>query len=156
MANSLKGSSGKKAFGVFSESQNAGDYILNKKARATYCVANKCVPSVKVGTQSNLLLFNTANKLSLYPCKNTINRANLYINLITKLDLSGNIPVIEDFYSKEVPSTIDTDVIPYLVYNIDPSGNLFGNTTCGAYNYTNYMVYNPPYQTTNPGHIDNL
>ena len=156
MANSLKGSSGKKAFCQFSEPQNAGDYILNKKAQATYCVANKCIPSVKVGSQGNLLLFNTSNKLTLYPCKNTIDRANLYINLITKIDLSGNIPVIEDFYSKEVPSTVDTTVIPYLAYNIDPSGTLFGNTICGAYNYTNYMVYNPPYQTTNPGHIDTL
>ena len=150
MANSLKGSSGKKAFGVFSEPQDAGGYIFNKKARATYCVANKCVPSVKVGSQSNLLLFNRSNKLSIYPCKNVFNRANLYINLLTKLDLSGNIPVIENFSGNTIPSTITTDAIPYLDYNIDPCGNLFGDTVCGINNFVNYMVYNKPYETSDP------
>ena len=150
MAHSFKTNSGTRAFGVFSEPQDAGDYIFNKKARATYCVANKCVPSVKVGSQSNLLLFNRSNKLSIYPCKNVFNRANLYINLLTKLDLSGNIPVIENFSGNTIPSTITTDAIPYLDYNIDPCGNLFGDTVCGINNFVNYMVYNKPYETSDP------
>lgn len=149
MAQSFKNSMGKKTFGVFSEPQDASEYISNKKARATYCVANSCVPSVKVGSQSNLLLFNTSNRLSVYPCKNKINRANLYINLFTKLDLLGNIPVIEDFSNKQVPSTISESTIPYLEYNIDPCGNLFGDTICGINNFVNYMVYDYPYETTN-------
>ena len=139
----FKSNTGKNAFGVFSESLDAGEYIYNKTARTTYCVANSCVPSVKVGSQSNMLLFNRSNRLSIYPCKNAINRANLYINLLTKLDLSGNIPVIEDFSDKQVPSTINTNTIPYLEYNIDPSGALFGDTLCGSNNFVNYMVYNP-------------
>ncbi len=149
MAQSLKNSIGKKTFGVFSEPQDASEYISNKKARATYCVANSCAPSIKVGSQSNLLLFNTSNRLSVYPCKNTINRANLYINLLTKLDLSGNIPVIEDFSGNQAPSTISESTIPYLEYNIDPCGNLFGDTICGINNFVNYMVYDYPFDTTN-------
>jgi hypothetical protein len=156
MAHSFKSNTGIKAFGVFSEPQNAGDYIYNKKARATYCVANNCVPSVKVGSESNLLLFYRSNRLSINLCRNSINRANLFINLLTKLDLSGNIPVIEDLSGNQVPSTINTDVIPYLEYNVDPSGNLFGNTICGINNFVDYMVYNKPYETENPGHINNL
>jgi hypothetical protein len=148
MAHSFKSSTGKKAFGVFAESMTSGDYTYNKKARTTYCVANNCVPSVKVGSQNNLLLFDRSNRLSVYPCKNAINRANLYINLLTKLDLSGNIPVIEDFSGNIIPSTINTDTIPYLEYNIDPCGNLFGDTICGINNFVNYMVYNDPYKTT--------
>ena len=141
MAHSFKSNSGTRAFGVFSEPQNAGDYIFNKKARATYCVANNCVPSVKVGSQSNLLLFNRSNKLSVYPCKNSINKADLYINLLTKLDLSGNVPVIEEFAGNIVPSPIKLDSVPFLDYNIDPSGNLFGENVCGINNFVNYMVH---------------
>ena len=75
--------------------------------------------------------------------------------MITKLDLK-DVPVIEDFSGNVVPSTINTVVNPYLRYNIDPSGNLFGNTVCGINNFVNYMVYNPKYSTTNPTHINNL
>ena len=28
---------------------------------------------------------------------------------------------------------------PYLTYDVDPSGNLFGNTICGINNFVNYM-----------------
>ena len=66
------------------------------------------------------------------------------------------VPVIADFSGNVVPSTITQSAIPFLDYNIDPSGVLFGNTICGANNYVSFMVYNLPYQTTNPTHINNL
>ena len=144
MAHSFKSSSGKKTFGVFLEPLNQGDYIYNKKAKTTYCVANNCVPSVKVGSESNYLLFKRSNKLTISPCLNSVNKANLYINLITKLNLE-NVPVIQDMSNNQIPSTINENIPnPYLVYNVDPSGNLFGNTICGINNFVNYMVYNPP------------
>jgi hypothetical protein len=145
-------SSVKKTFGVFSEPQDAGDYIYNKKANASYCVANSCIPAVNVGSQGNLLLFNRSNKLSVYPCKNIINKSNLNINLITTLNLSG-VPVIENMESKNVPTSIEPTTIdasnnyPYLTYNIDPSGNLFGNNVCGINNYLSYLEYNTPAPT---------
>jgi len=151
-------SSANKAFGVFLQPQNAGDYIYNKKAKSTYCNANICTPSLTVGSESNYLLFKRANKLRVYPCLNSINKANLNINLITKLDLTG-VPVIQDFSGNTVPSTINTmNTVfdPYLRYNIDPSGNLFGNTICGINNWEKYMVYDASYNTLNPGHINNL
>lgn len=147
-------SSANKAFGVFSESQDAGEYIYNKKAKTTYC-SNTCSPSLKFGSESNMLLFKTSYKLGVYPCLNSINKANLNINLITKLDLSGNVPVIQDA-SGNTPSTITISTTPYLEYNIDPSGNLFGNTICGINNWEKYMVYDTSYNTLNPGHINNL
>ena len=146
MAHSFKSIPGNKSFGVFSEPLDAGEYISNKKARASFCVANNCVPAVKVGTQSNLLLFNKSNKLSLYPCKNSINKANLNINLITQLDLSG-VPVILDESANQVPcpiNGINSSILPYLIYNIDPAGKLFGNNVCGINNYVRYMVYTQP------------
>ena len=148
-------SSANKAFGTFNEPQEAGEYIYNKKARATFCVANRCAPSIKVGTESNRLLFNRSNKINMYPCVNSVNNANLNINLITKLDLK-DVPVIEDFSGNIVPSTINIISNPYLRYNIDPSGNLFGNTDCGINNFVKYLVNNSKYKTTNPTHINNL
>ena len=142
MAHSFKSNSGIKAFGVFSESLDAGEYVYNKKARTTYCVANNCIPSVKVGSESNLLLFKRSNRLRLYPCKNAINKANLNINLITKLNLI-DVPVIANVPENISPTPIISTAIPYLDYNIDPSGNLFGNSICGINNYVSYMEYNP-------------
>ncbi len=134
-------SSANRAFGEFKEPKDAGDYIHNKKARATYCVANSCQPSIKVYSESDRLLFNKSNQLSLYPCANGINTANLNINLITSLDLSG-ISVVKDMSNNTVPAVIDPNSIPYLRYEIDPSGNLFGNTVCGINNFTKLLVPN--------------
>ena len=151
MAHSFKTNSGYRTFGVFSEPADAGDYTYNKKARASFCVANNCTPAVKVGSQSNLLLFNRSNKISVFPCQNFINKANLNSNLITQLNLF-NVPVIQNKETGDIPTTItpalnstaSTYTPPYLKYNIDPSGNLFGNTVCGINNYINYIEYIPP------------
>jgi hypothetical protein len=148
-------SSANKAFGVFSEPQNAGDYTYNKKSVATYCNANICTPSLTVGSESNYLLFKRANKLRVYPCLNSIDKANLNINLITKLNLK-NVPVIQNFTTKSVPTTITTSATPFLDYNIDPSGNLFGNTICGIDNWEKYLVYDASYNKLNPTYINNL
>ena len=150
MANSFKGFSDKKAFGGFSESQEAGEYIYNKKAKTIFCIPNNCTPSVNFGSEGDYLLFNRSNKLTFSPCLNSINRSNLYNNLITKLDLK-DVPVVQNFYPQGnytgVPSTIinSSNITPYLDYNIDPCGNLFGNTVCGINNFVKYMKYNSFY-----------
>ncbi len=108
-------SSANKAFGVFLESMNAGDYIHKKKLKTAYKIFN-------------------------YPYQNAINNANLNINLISKLDLT-NVPVIQNFSTGDVPTTITNSSVPFMDYNIDPSGNLFGNTVCGINNWEKYLVY---------------
>jgi hypothetical protein len=147
-------SSANKAFGVFSQRQNAGDYLYSKKTNAAHCTH-----SLTVSSKSNYLLFKKrANKLCVRHGLNSVNKANLNINLITKLDLTG-VPVIQDFSGNTLPSTINTmNTVPdpYLRYNIDPSGNLFGNTICGINNWENYLVYDTSYNTLNPGHINHL
>jgi hypothetical protein len=134
-------SSANRAFGEFKEPTDAGDYIQNKKARAKYCVANKCAPSIKVYSESDRLLFNKSNQLSLYPCANGINTANLNINLITRLNLR-EISVVKDLSNNTVPAVIDTNSIPFLRYEIDPSGTLFGNSICGINNFTKLLTPN--------------
>jgi hypothetical protein len=144
MARPFKNIPARPAFGGFFEPLEAGEYILNKKARTTYCVTNNCPPRVKIGSQNNLLMFRRSNRLSVYGCKNAINKANLNINLITELDLA-DVPVVADMSGNVVPVAIKNDAIPYLDYNIDPSGNLFGNSVCGINNFVHYLKYDLSY-----------
>jgi len=108
-------SSANKAFGVFLGSRDAGDYIHRKKLKTAYKILN-------------------------YPYQNAINNANLNINLISKLDLT-NVPVIQNFATGDVPTTITNSSVPFMDYNIDPSGNLFGDNICGINNWEKYLVY---------------
>jgi hypothetical protein len=148
MAHSFKTNSGKTTFGVFKEPQDAGQYIQNKKAKTTFCNPNACIPRPPINTQNNKLLLNNATYLKYKSCDD-FNKSNLDVNLITSLDLSG-VPVIQLLNSPYTsPTDIDPTVSAYETYLIDPCGNLFGNTTCGIYNYLNYLVYNPPSNINN-------
>jgi len=144
----------KPAFGQINEPLEAGKYIQNKKTKYTFCRPNICSPNKNVYSQSNLMDLKQANNLAFNPYKNSFNTAQLYSNLYSMLDLSGNVPVISDLSGNTYPVSISTTVTPYLTYNIDPSGNLFGDTVCGINNFEQYVVYNPPYQ--NSGNINHL
>jgi hypothetical protein len=142
MNHSLNTNSGKKTFGTFKESLNAGDYIYNKKAKTTFCSGNVCIPSRTVNTQNNYLLLKRSNYLNYYACLNDFNTANLNVNLLTSLNLT-NVPIIQNNNAPYIsPTPILTSATPYLDYIIDPSGNLFGNTSCGLLNYEQYLVPN--------------
>ena len=134
---------GKNTFGVVKEPQEAGEYILNKKATSSFCIPNVCIPSKKAGNQSNMLLLRNANNIYYMSRQYPYNTSNLNINLVTKLNLTG-VPIIQNNNSCDVPSNLDKTSIPYLDYTIDPSGNLFGNTICGTNNFQNYLEFNPP------------
>jgi hypothetical protein len=148
MAHSFKTNPARPAFSVFNESNNAGDYILNKKAKATFCAANSCKPSTSVNTQSNLLLLRKSNMLHFYQSGSNVDTTDLNINLITKLNLM-DVNVVQ-------PVDMSMNAVPYLYYNIDPSGELFGNTVCGINNFLNYLEYNPPYSISNVGEPNTL
>ena len=124
-----------RTFGQFKEPDNAGSYILKKKAKTTFCGANNCTPSITVNTQGNRLLLRESNALKYYNCAGSFNKANLNINLITKLNLQ-DVTVIKE--------QDNTTFYNFLNYYIDPSGTLFGNNPCRINNYVSYMVYNPP------------
>ena len=142
MAHTFKTISGRSTFGVYNEPLDSGQYTKNKKAVATFCSANVCKPSKPVNTQSNLLLRNTANFLNYYSCDN-VTASNLYINLLTKIDLSGVNVIQNNNAPFNCPTDISSNVIPFSNYLIDPSGNLFGNTQCGINNFEKYIIYNP-------------
>jgi hypothetical protein len=133
----------KPAFAEINEPLEAGQYIQNKKTKYTFCFPNICHPNKNIYSQSNLITLKTANKLLFHPNKNIFNPNQLYSNLYSELDLSGNIPVIGDLSGNIYPTPISTTVNPYLTYYIDLSGNLFGNTVCGINNFRRYIVYHP-------------
>ena len=138
------------AFGVNNAVQNAGDYILQKKAKRSYCNTSLCKPSNNVKTQGDLLLLRKSNYFKNFCKSYSFNKSNLNVNLITKMDLQ-DVNVISNTEYGESPTPIDIpcDIPPYVLYRIDPIGVLFGNTLCGINNYQNFMVFNPPYVSIN-------
>jgi hypothetical protein len=133
------------AFGVNNAVQNAGDFILQKKAKRSYCKASN-----NVKTQSDLLLLRKSNYLKNKCQLYSFNKSNLNVNLFTKMNLQ-DVSVITNTETGVSPTPIDIpcDIPPYISYTIDPSGVLFGNTLCGINNYQNFIVYNPPYISIN-------
>lgn len=131
---------GKNTFGVLKEPRQAGDYTINKRAREWFCPPNTCVRNKTGVTQSNHLLLKRAKALYV---NDPYNPASLNMNLVTQLDLSNCSIIMEDS-GHVVPAKLSTTSIPYLDYTIDPSGVLFGNTICGATNFTEYLKYIDP------------
>jgi len=126
MSHSFKSYPAKPCFAQFKEPINASDYITQKKMLAQKNIScSWCDPSC---------------------CNVSINKNQLYINLITKLQLNNDIPVVINNTTGTAPSLIvrNEDTNPTTKYTIDPSGILFGNDICGINNWQNYVVYNKP------------
>lgn len=132
----------KPTFAQLKEPGDASEYIANKKTRYSFCSPNICHPNKNVNSQSNLLMLRRANKLTFYPCVNQFDKTQLYLNLFTKLQVDPNTNVLE-YYKTTSPNYIEwpqtTTNPPYNYYNIDPSGELFGNTVCGLNNWENFI-----------------
>lgn len=140
----------KPAFGVNNAVQNAGDYILQKKIKRSFCNISLCKPLNNVKTQSDLLSLNKANYFNNNCVSQNFNKSNLNINLFTKIDLE-DVKVIANSSTGKSPTPIDivTQYPPYITYTVDPCGTLFGNTICGVNNFQNFVVYNKPYYSIN-------
>jgi hypothetical protein len=129
--------SAKAAFGKVNGPLRSCEYIRVKKNKYTFCASNTCHANKNI-------LSRQKNQLTYPYASVKIDKTQLYSNLYTKLDLSDlsrNTPFISDLSGNTFPVLIDTEVAPFLKYNIDPSGNLFGNTVCGIDNYLNYVKF---------------
>lgn len=137
------------AFGVNNAVQNAGDYILNKTSKRSFCNIRLCKPA-NIVTQSDLLKLRKSNYLYNKCNSYSFNKSNLNVNLFTKMDLT-DVKVIANSQTGKASTSINMNNAnpPYINYTIDPCGVLFGNTTCGINNYQNFIVYNPPYVSIN-------
>ncbi len=142
MSRPFSKNNGNSTFAQIKKPTFASDYISIKKNKSIFCKPDYCHPNKNLYSQSNYMLLKTANNLIINKCD--IDNSQLYINLITKLDLSDDVIVATDLNTNSYPIILDPTVEPYLNYNIDPNGNLFGNNVCGINNFENYIVYNPP------------
>ena len=107
----------KPTFQEIQEPMQASDYILKKKAKATYCNKSIC----KINNYRHL------------------NKTDLNINLFAKTNLE-NVCVVQTINSQTCPTKINNNSTSSFFdsYMIDPNGQLFGNTPCGINNYVNY------------------
>jgi hypothetical protein len=132
MAHAFKTIPAKSTFGTLQEELYQSDYINRKKQKCnTILPVNKS--NLIVGQYTKLNLYNVCTVSNgpppsipcefnnvCSPCQNGEGEED-----IVKIDASGDYPF-------------------YFYYTIDPLGELFGKTSCGTLNYTNYMVFNYP------------
>jgi hypothetical protein len=124
----------KPTFGSKQQNLYSSDYIKQKKMKIQYCNIKPCTVNPILLNASNVI--NTVVKNQNDKLYNT---SNLNINLYTKLDLK-NVNVIENNFPIVPSTTIDPSLNFNENYTIDPSGVLFGNTTCGINNFVHYQV----------------
>ena len=130
---------GSKTFGQLNGGTNAGSYIDLTSARSQSCPLH----CQRVGNYAQLNALRSAARYTYNGNKNNLqsNKNSLVSGLYTKLDLS-NVSVISNLKTNTSPTPISVTAKPYLIYNIDPIGSLFGNSPCGLSDYTNYKVPN--------------
>jgi len=165
MAHAFKTISAKPTFGTLKQNIYQSDYINRKKGVLTYCNSySRCQRLQTAPSYNTRNLFNIGlYKLSLDSCDILpVNKSNLIISQYTKQNLKdvctiSNIdPSVHpapcgssepcDPCQNNTPVTIDpTLTTPFYYTNqIDPIGQLFGQSQCGELNYTEYMVFHPP------------
>lgn len=119
---------------------DAGEYIRQKKIQYSFCRPIIC-PRTNVNSQSNLLYLNEANSLAFNPYFK-FNKTELYSNLYSSLVLNNNVSSLSTL-NGQYPVNVNHATIPWTNYTIDPSGQLFGISPCGIYNFQDYLEYNP-------------
>jgi len=168
MAHAFKTISAKPTFGTLKQHLYQSDVINRKKGIITLCNSHSRCQRIRLASS-----FNTINSFYLgrYSLRvkncNTlhVNKSNLIIGQYTKSNLN-NICTVQtinpslnpapcgtgtnsipcDPCQNNTPVTIDSSSSKpfYQLYQIDPLGELFGQTQCGELNYTHYMAFNPP------------
>ena len=134
---------GNETFGKLNPSTPAGCYTNKKRTQYSYCNPSRCV---KVQNYQDLYTLRAAVDLKYHNNQNIIKaqKNNLVSGLYTELDLNG-VKVISNSTTNVSPTTINFVSLPYIDYNIDPSGELFGNTICGLNNFINYKALHKMY-----------
>lgn len=146
MSRSFNTPSAKPTFDSLTQQLDSSEYTKKIKNKTILCGINYCQKPKNINWRFNSQQ-NYLNAYQLEVIKSAgifgdYNKLNLETNLLTYLDLS-NVCVIENSKTEICPTTIDLNVVPYLTYTIDPNGQLFGNTYCGANNYLNYLKFLP-------------
>ena len=148
----------KPAFGTLREKLYQSDYLERKKAKLVYCnIPNLCNKPIYTYSYDQQNLYNLGKRLNTCNFLR-VNKANLIAGQYSQLDLKNTCTVIPTTKTPcnlingcapcanftPVPINLLSTVPFYQTNNIDPLGELFGNSQCGELNYTNFMVFYPP------------
>lgn len=140
----------KPAFGNFNRYYSCRERLDNIRISLLYCECQNNNRPVK--SQSDMLALRKIKNQYCPGYCNILpfNKANLQVNLITKLDMSGAV-LVSSLYDPETPSGMYFKNPYYDYYYFDPYGTLFGKTQCGINKYVNYMVVNTiPFKLKGP------
>jgi hypothetical protein len=133
---------GKTTFESLKEPMQAGEYTMQRGASLFSFSRPNALCQVRKGvSQSSYTLLKREKTVYCNMCNDPYNPASLNTNLVTKLNLLDVPVILEHETNSSDPAYLSATVIPYIAYRIDPSGNLFGNTICGANNFTEYIEY---------------
>ena len=139
MAHAFKTISAKPTFGVIKDNMYQSDYIARKKGAFTFCnIPQQCHRLITSDSYSRLNSFNV-RKYTTYA-----NKSNLISGQYMKENLT-NVCTVSDIIGSPCQNNTNVKIDPttatvpyYYTYQIDPIGELFGNTQCGELNFTRY------------------
>ena len=178
MAHAFKIIPGKPAFGTLKQVVFQSDYLERKKSLRTRCTSQANCGRIKnAKSYEQVNQYNEGFRLNRsYSCNVLpFNKADLIVNLYSKMDLKdtctmiNGFPCIDPELSDVSCSLIGSNIPKCCSYacssaktitpgssnpfnwnnTIDPVGSLFGKSQCGVENYTQYMVFSLPTGTTN-------
>ena len=161
----------KPAFDTLQENLTQSDYLNRKNGKLSYCRAPSYCNKIK--NPSSYEVINTYNlgrySRNLETCNVIpVNKGNLIIGQYTKLNLTDVCTVSYGHPSTQPcsnilpcnpcqtnPAATPNTPVPieptpsslypfYQTATIDQLGQLFGNSQCGEFNYTQHMVFYPP------------
>lgn len=117
--------SGRAAFGSFKNNMYQSELINKKKDNAVQCPC-RCPNRCRLRAFPN-------NRYQSY------NKYNVVAGQYYELDLK-DVTTVNNITSTPVVINPNETLTPFYYTNtIDPYGQLFGNTECGIFNYTNYI-----------------
>jgi len=159
MAHAFKTISAKPTFGILQQHLYQSDYINRKKGIIVFCKRPCICKNIRVAPSYEII-----NSLNIGFRLNKLNslhnnKSNLIISQYTKENLK-NVCTVSPInpYIKPAPCSNSVPCDPcqnngpviidplnatttfYNEYNIDPLGQLFGNSQCGELNYTAYQI----------------
>ena len=133
MAHAFKRIPAKSTFGTLQEELYQSDYI-NKKKLQCGPILNINKSNLIVGQYTKLNLYNSCTVSNgpppSIPCDFNNDCNPCQDDNLVKIDANPNYTGYSNTFN--------------LNYTIDPLGELFGKTSCGILNYTNYMIFNSP------------
>ena len=156
MAHAFKTISAKPTFGTLQQHLYQSDYINRKKGIIVFCKRPCICKNIRVAPSYDII--NSVNLGFRLNKLNSLhnNKSNLIISQYTKENLKNVCtvsPIVTpapcsnsdpcDPCQNNGPVIIDplnATTTFYNEYNIDPLGQLFGNSQCGELNYTAYQT----------------